>query len=75
MKRNFDSSQVAWLLMMKVKRTWRVQPIKNGMKAPYFFVTTEKKKLWQAEARAMKLAEQNCRLTKLGWDIILTLVD
>lgn len=54
-------------------RTWRVQYVKNGMKAPYSFVQTSDKKLWQAEKTANKLAkEKNSRLAQLGWDLTLT---
>lgn len=59
--------------MVKIFRTWRVQPVRQGMKAPYSFVYTDDKKIWQARANAIKLAKQNCRLSKLGWDIDLTL--
>ena len=53
-------------------RTWRVQPIKDGMKAPYHFVYTKKTKFkWEDEREANKLS-QKCHLVKMGWDIILT---
>ena len=53
-------------------RTWRVQYVKNGMKAPYSFVQTSDKKLWQAEKTAKVLALKNSRLAELEWDLILT---
>jgi len=60
--------------METIFRKWRVQPVKDGMKAPYSFVYTSEVKVWQAEKSAIKLATKNCRLSKLGWDIILTIV-
>ena len=57
---------------MKNQRTWRVQFVKNGMKAPYSFVETQDGKLWQAKKNAEKLAKSNNRLADLGWDLILT---
>ena len=59
---------------MKVNRTWRVQPVRQGMKAPYHFVYTTDKKMWIAENNAKKLVENNCYLVKLGWNYDLTLV-
>lgn len=53
-------------------RTWRVQYVKNGMKAPYSFVETSDKKLWQAKLEAERLAKENSRLAELGFDLILT---
>lgn len=57
---------------MRNSRTWRVQYVKNGMKAPYSFVETDDVKLWQAEKNAMKKAKESSRLVKLGWDVILS---
>lgn len=42
---------------MKNLRIWRVQFVKNGMKAPYSFVETKDEKFWQAEKNAMKKAQ------------------
>lgn len=61
--------------MMKIIRKWRVQPVRQGMKAPYHFVYTDDKKLWQAEHNARKVVEKNCYLVKIGWDYLLTLKD
>ena len=82
MKTKLNSSQVARLLMMTNKRTWRVQPVKNRMKAPYHFINTTviidrrrkiKKEVIMAQHKmqANKLAEE-CYLIKLGWNYILT---
>ncbi len=57
---------------MNILRTWRVQYVKNGMKAPYSFVQTNDKKLWQAKKTAKKLATDNSRLAQLDWTLILT---
>jgi hypothetical protein len=57
---------------MKNQRTWKVQFVKNGMKAPYSFVETHDVKLWQAKKSAEKLAKSNQRLAELKWDLILT---
>lgn len=57
---------------MRNLRTWRVQYVKDGMKAPYSFVETTEKKLWQAEKNAMKKVLENSRLAELGWDLALT---
>lgn len=70
--------------MMTNKRTWRVQPIKDRMKAPHHFITTIvnidkrrkiKKDVIMADHKkqANKLAN-DCYLVKLGWNYILTLV-
>lgn len=70
--------------MMINKRTWRVQPVKDRMKAPYHFVETfveiDKRRkvkkhviMAQHEKQANKLAQQ-CHLVKLGWDYTLTTV-
>ena len=58
--------------MKTIIRTWRVQPVRLGMKAPYSFVKTSDVKYWQAEKNAMKMAKEKNRLADLGWDIILT---
>ena len=49
-----------------------MQFVKNGMKAPYSFVETKDEKFWQAEKNAMKKAQSESTLAKLGWDLILT---
>lgn len=60
---------------MKNLRIWRVQFVKNGMKAPYSFVETKDEKFWQAEKNAMKKAQSESHLAKLGWDLVLTQVE
>lgn len=57
---------------MKNLRTWRVQYVKNGMKAPYSFVQTDEKKFWKAKQIATQLAQKKSALAKIGWDLILT---
>jgi len=52
-----------------------VQAVKNGMKAPYSFVETKDEKFWQAEKNAMKKAQLESHLLKLGWDLVLTQVE
>lgn len=69
--------------MMLNKRTWRVQPIKDRMKAPYYFITTTveidrrrkiKKEVIMAQhnKQARKQVESECYLVKLGWNYTLT---
>lgn len=71
--------------MMINVRTWRVQPVKNGMKAPYFFITTIveinkrrkiKKEVIMAQHKmeANKLSKECYLIRKLDWDYILDLV-
>ena len=68
--------------MMTNKRTWRVQPIKDRMKAPYYFITTSvtidrRRKIKKAVIKADHLKQANklasdCHLVKMGWNYILT---
>ena len=55
-------------------RIWRVVPTsKTGVQAPYFFVETQKFELEEAEWEAIKLAKQNCTLSRFNnWHYSVT---
>lgn len=57
---------------MNKNRKWRVQTLKEGMKAPVFFVETHKHFRFEAEQEARTLVEQRSVLvSKYNWDYIL----
>ena len=49
--------------MKRKLRYWRVDVIHvNGYHAPSTFITTDEVRMWKAEAQALRLAKESCRL-------------